>query len=76
TGRFPSHWREVRYLSAIRTWSGLPINPVAPEVKGGFTVRSAPWQESGRVLSVLGPGECRRGVSRRLGETDRGIEGP
>jgi len=31
--------------------------------KGGFTVRSVPRQESGRVLSVLGPGERRLGAA-------------
>lgn len=66
---------EVRYLSAVGTWSGLPINSVAQRVKGGFTVRSVPWQESGRVLSVLGSAERRRGVGEEItGRTgDRGF---
>jgi len=71
-------WRrgeEVRYLSAVGTWSGLPINSVAQRVKGGFTVRSVPWQESGRVLSVLGSAERRRKVGEGITGRAREIEG-
>lgn len=51
-----------------------PINSVVQEAKGGFTVRSVPWQESGRILSVLGPGEASTRVDPGL-EGGRGIEG-
>lgn len=57
TGRFPGEG-QISVCSSNMVRPSHQFSNVGERkgrAKGGFTVRSAPWQESGRVLSVLGP---------------------
>lgn len=57
TGRFPGEGQiSVCSSNMVRPSHQFSnLGERKGRAKGGFTVRSAPWQESGRVLSVLGP---------------------
>jgi len=68
-----THWRKVRYLSAIRTWSGLPINSVTQGAKSGFTVRSSSVAGI-RASSIRSRRASTRGVPG-VRENNWGIEG-